>query len=472
MASTQQKPSATFIKDIVSPRTIFGTDGVRGRANVYPLTPESILKLAQAVGTIFCHKRKNTLTHRPLVLIGKDTRLSGYMIEPALTSGFVSMGMDVVLVGPLPTPAVALLTRSLRAELGVMISASHNPAEDNGLKFFGPDGHKLGDALEASIEQCMEKGVEDSLVSPLELGRARRLDDAPGRYIEYVKSTLPKGLRFDGLRIVIDCAHGAAYKIAPAVFWELGAEVYALGTNPNGFNINDSCGAMNPQRLQEAVWAQHADIGIALDGDADRLVIVDETGAVLEGDFLLAALALSWSKKGLLKNNGIVTTILSNLALENFLKKQGVDLVRTSVGDRYVSEMMRTHHYSIGGEPSGHIILGEASTTGDGILAALHILAYLIESKKKPSYLRTFYKPLPQKNFNIKDLNKAVLTQSRVSEKIQKIQDSFHSQGRIIVRPSGTENLIRIMIESSSLEILDNTAQDLLNFFEDIKIKK
>ncbi len=468
MGVSQQNTLHSFSSGTSSvSRTIFGTDGVRGRANTYPLTPDNILKIAQAVGGIFCHNRKGILTHRPLALIGKDTRLSGYMIEPALTAGFVSMGMDVILVGPLPTPAVAFLTRSLRADLGVMISASHNPAEDNGLKFFGPDGHKLGDRLEVEIEESIRRGTEEFLAPSLELGRARRLEDAQGRYIEYVKSTLPKGLRLDGLRIVLDCAHGAAYKIAPAVFWELGAEVYALGTNPNGFNINDGYGAMHPQRLQEAVWAHHADVGIALDGDADRLVIVDETGSVIEGDFLLAVLALSWSKKGLLTNNGIVTTVLANLALEKFLKNKEIDLLRTTVGDRYVSEGMKTHHYPIGGEPSGHIIIGEASTTGDGILAALHILAYLIEEKQKTSFLKSFYSPLPQKNFNLKGLDRDILTRPHVIKKIQEIQTYLSSKGRIIVRPSGTEKLIRVMIEAESVGLLEEIGQSILAFFEE-----
>lgn len=468
MGAIQQKTLSSFSSGVSSiPRAIFGTDGVRGRANMYPLTPDNVLKIAQAVGGIFCYKRKETLTHRPLALIGKDTRLSGYMIEPALTAGFVSMGMDVIIVGPLPTPAVAFLTRSLRADLGVMISASHNPAEDNGLKFFGPDGHKLGDGLETEIEESVMKGTESFLSPPLELGRARRLEDAQGRYIEYVKSTLPKGLRLDGLRIVLDCAHGAAYKIAPAVFWELGAEVYALGTNPNGFNINDGYGAMHPQRLQEAVWAHHADIGIALDGDADRLVIVDETGSVIEGDFLLAALALAWAKKGLLTNNGIVTTILSNFALEEFLKKKEINLIRTSVGDRYVSESMKTYHYPIGGEPSGHIIIGEASTTGDGILAALHILSYLIEEKQKASFLKSFYSPLPQKSFNLRGIKKSILERSHVTKKIQDMQSYLSSRGRIIVRPSGTEELIRIMIEAENTSLLEEIAHNILTFFEE-----
>lgn len=350
-------------------RKMFGTDGVRGLANKEPITPQTVLRLAMAVGQRF---RRGD--HRHLVVIGKDTRLSGYMLEPALTAGFVSMGMDVVLVGPLPTPAVAVLTRSLRADLGVVISASHNPYFDNGIKLFGPDGYKLSDEEEAAIEQLMDSPDLEPAESG-DLGRARRLDDAQGRYIEYVKQTFPRGLRLDGLRIVVDCANGAAYKVAPTVLWELGADVVSIGVEPDGTNINRNCGATAPETLSERVVATGADLGLALDGDADRVIICDEHGAIVDGDQLMALIAGEWLAADRLRGGGVVATVMSNLGFERHLGGMGLELARTAVGDRYVVEKMRQGDYNLGGEQSGHIIMSDYGTTGDGLIAALQVLA-------------------------------------------------------------------------------------------------
>lgn len=443
-------------------RKIFGTDGVRGRANQYPMTPETVLKLAQAVAQEF---QKNPGNHG--IVIGKDTRLSGYMIESALTAGFISMGMNVFLVGPLPTPAISMLTRSLRADLGVMISASHNPAEDNGLKFFGPDGFKLDDAVQDRIESYFKENKPSGLASPLNLGHARRIDDAQGRYIEFVKNAFPKGLRLDGLKIVVDCANGAAYKVAPTVFWELGAEVISIGNAPNGININQNCGAMHPEFLIETLKAHQADIGIALDGDADRVIMVDEKGTLVNGDFLLAAIATSWSQKNKLQKNGIISTIMSNLGLEHYLASQGLHLVRTNVGDRYVSEYMRLHGYNVGGEQSGHIILGEAATTGDGLMAALQVLALLVEDQKPASYLSSLFTPYPQILKNVKGVKKSSLKDSSVLSMIQNLQDSLGNKGRLIVRPSGTEDVIRIMAEGEDPHMIEGFIVDLIEVLEE-----
>ncbi len=443
------------------PEKIFGTDGVRGRANQYPITPETVLKLAQAVAHEF---RKNPGKHG--VVIGKDTRLSGYMIESALTSGFISMGMNVSLVGPLPTPAISMLTRSLRADLGVMISASHNPAEDNGLKFFGPDGFKLDDVVQDRIEGYFKEG-NYGLVSPLNLGHARRIDDAQGRYIEFVKNAFPKGLRLDGLKIVVDCAHGAAYKVAPTVFWELGAEVITIGNTPNGININQNCGAMHPEFLIETLKAHQADIGIALDGDADRVIMVDEKGALINGDFLLAAIATSWDAKNKLQKKGIITTIMSNLGLENYLESQGLHMVRTNVGDRYVSEYMRLHGYNVGGEQSGHIILGEAATTGDGLMAALQVLALLVEDQKPASYLSSLFTPYPQILKNVRGIKRSHLQDSNVLSMIEDLQKTLGNKGRLIVRPSGTEDMIRIMAEGEDGDLIAGFIASLVALLEE-----
>ncbi len=441
---------------------IFGTDGVRGRANQYPITPDTVLKLAQAVVQEF---QKNPGNHG--VVIGKDPRLSGYMIESALTAGFISMGMNVFLVGPLPTPAISMLTRSLRADLGVMISASHNPAEDNGLKFFGPDGFKLDDQVQDRIEGYFKESKPNGLASPLNLGYAKRIDDAQGRYIEFVKNAFPKDLRLDGLKIVVDCANGAAYKVAPTVFWELGAEVSAIGNAPNGININQHCGAMHPELLIETVKKHQANIGIALDGDADRVIMVDENGTLINGDFLLAAIATSWSAKNKLHKSGIITTIMSNLGLEHYLESLGLHLVRTNVGDRYVSEYMRLHGYNVGGEQSGHIILGDSATTGDGLMAALQVLALLVEDKKSASYLSSLFTPYPQILKNVRGIKKSHLQDSNVVTMIKDLQGTLGHKGRLIVRPSGTEDMIRIMAEGEDAQMIEEFIGALVDVLEE-----
>jgi phosphoglucosamine mutase len=361
-------------------RSLFGTDGIRGTANVPPMTAETALKVAMAAAMEF---RRGD--HRHLVVIGKDTRLSGYMLEPALTAGFISMGLDVTLVGPVPTPAVAFLTRSLRADMGLMISASHNPYEDNGIKLFGPDGHKLSDEVEAAIEARVNGSPAENLVPAAQLGRARRLDDAAGRYIEAVKATFPRGLRLEGLRIVVDCANGAAYRVAPTVLWELGAEVIPVAVAPDGFNINRECGATHPRRMQEEVVAKRADIGLALDGDADRLIVCDERGRIIDGDQIMALIAKRLHEAGALKGGAVVATVMSNLGLERYLTRHGIGLLRTPVGDRYVVERMRAEGYNVGGEQSGHIVLGDHGTTGDGLVAALQVLAAMQETGEPAS---------------------------------------------------------------------------------------
>ncbi len=426
-------------------RNYFGTDGIRGTANTPPMTADIALKLGMAAGQIFLRG-----DHRHRVIIAKDTRLSGYMIEPALVAGFVAVGMDVVLVGPLPTPAVAMLTPSLRADLGVMISASHNPYQDNGIKLFGPDGLKLSDQTEHTIEALMDSG-KITLAAPDKLGRAKRLDDAKGRYIESVKNTFPSNVRLDGLKIVIDCAHGAAYQIAPAVLYELGAEVIPLGVSPDGFNINKDCGSTHPKAMRLAVVEHGADLGIALDGDADRLVMCDEKGEIIDGDQLMAMIAFYWHKKGLMKGRGIVATDMSNLGLERYLGTLGLQLHRTRVGDRYVSEAMRTHGYNIGGEQSGHIILSDYGTTGDGLVASLQTIAVLLESGQKMSEASRRFKPLPQILHNVRYKGgKSPLDAASVKQAIEAAQGKLGDRGRIFVRKSGTEPLIRIMAEGES----------------------
>lgn len=423
-------------------RLYFGTDGIRGTANTSPMTADIALKLGMAAGHMFLRG-----DHRHRVIIAKDTRLSGYLIEPALTAGFIAAGMDVVLVGPLPTPAVAMLTRTMRADLGVMISASHNPYQDNGIKLFGPDGFKLSDETELAIEALMQSG-DVPLASPDRLGRAKRLDDARGRYIEFVKNTFPKHLRLDGLKIVIDCAHGAAYQIAPAVLFELGAEVVALGIAPDGFNINRECGSTHPETMCEAVIQHQAHLGIALDGDADRLVMCDEKGRLIDGDQLIAMIAGYWHRNGRLTGQGVATTDMSNLGLERYLQSLGLHLHRTKVGDRYVAEAMRARGYNLGGEQSGHVILNEYSTTGDGLIAALQVLAVLLESGKPMSEITCNYKLLPQILHNMRyPAGTAPLNAPSVQESIRNAQAKLEGKGRILVRKSGTEPLIRIMVE-------------------------
>src|ERR1700687_4951180 len=422
-------------------RKLFGTDGIRGTANIEPMTPETALKVAMAVGECFRNG-----THKHLVVIGKDTRLSGYMLEPALTAGFITMGMDVVLVGPLPTPAIAMLTRSLRADIGVVISASHNAFGDNGIKLFGPDGYKLSDEFEAKIEAGLHNGPAQR-AAPSELGRAKRLDDAGGRYIEFVKQSCPKGLRLDGLRVVVDCAHGAAYKVAPTVFWELGAEVFTVGVSPNGFNINRDCGALVPQQMRREVLARRADIGIALDGDADRLIACDERGEILDGDQLMALIALSLGRGGRLAGNALVTTVMSNLGLERCLAEQGIGLHRTAVGDRYVVEKMRSLGCNLGGEQSGHIILSDYATTGDGLIAALQVLAAIVETGKRASEVCRVFEPVPQVLRNVRFGDGRPLESRPVQRAIAAGETRLGPAGRLVIRNSGTEPVIRVMAQ-------------------------
>ncbi|MDX1923156.1 MAG: phosphoglucosamine mutase [Alphaproteobacteria bacterium] len=442
-------------------RHLFGTDGVRGKVNQEPMTAPTLLKLAMAAAMQF--KRGN---HRHHVVIGKDTRLSGYMIEPALTSGFVCMGMDVTLLGPLPTPAVAMLTRSLRADLGVMISASHNPFDDNGIKLFGPDGNKLSDETEMQIEKLMKNDLQQFLADPKHFGRAKRLDDAAGRYIEFVKNSFPKGLRLDGLKIVIDCAEGAAYKVAPAVLWELGAEVISLGTKPDGFNINKKCGAVAPEAMMESVVLHNADLGIALDGDADRLILADEKGARVDGDQIMALIAKSWKDHGMLRGNGIVATVMSNLGLERYLKNENINLHRAAVGDRYVVEQMAKTGCNLGGEQSGHIVMSDFNTTGDGLVAALQILAMLVQTKKKASEALRVFTPVPQKLTNVRVTTTTVLEENDVKDAIAQAEKRLGNQGRLLVRKSGTEPLIRVMAEGDDEALVNSVVSELCAFIQ------
>jgi phosphoglucosamine mutase len=420
-------------------RKLFGTDGIRGTANLAPMTADVALAVGRAAGAEFTRGG-----HRHRVVIGKDTRLSGYMLEPALTAGFISVGMDVFLLGPLPTPAVAMLTRSMRADLGVVISASHNPYQDNGIKLFGPDGFKLSDEVEARIESRMREN--DGLAAPESLGRAQRLDDAVGRYIEFVKASFPKGLTLDGLKVVVDCAHGAAYKVAPTVLRELGAEVISLGVEPNGFNINLECGSTHPAAMQDAVRKHKANIGIALDGDADRVVMADETGALLDGDQLMALIGTQWLKSGRLTGGAIVATVMSNLGLERYLEGIGIGLVRTGVGDRYVVEKMRQSGINVGGEQSGHIVLSDHATTGDGLIAALQVLGACVEAKRPVSQVARLFKPLPQLLKNVSG-EPSLLEAKPVKSAVQEAEAALGKKGRLLVRPSGTEPLLRVMAE-------------------------
>jgi phosphoglucosamine mutase len=421
-------------------RKYFGTDGIRGRVNAPTMTAEMAMKVGMAAGAHFV---RGDHIHR--VVIGKDTRLSGYMLEPALVAGFTSVGMNVVLVGPMPTPAVAMLTRSMRADLGVMLSASHNPYADNGIKLFGPDGYKLSDEDELSIEALID--TKATLAPADRTGRARRVDDAQGRYIHAVKSSFPEGLRLDGLKIAIDCANGAAYKVAPEALWELGAEVVPIGVDPNGTNINAGCGSTAPQVLQETVVASGADIGLALDGDADRLIVVDETGRLVDGDQLMALIAISWARQGLLKGGGLVATVMSNLGLERRLQADGLTLERTKVGDRYVLECMRQRGFNVGGEQSGHIILSDHATTGDGLMAGLQILAELVTSGRRASELLHLFDPVPQLLKNVRFSGGRPLDDARVRATIADAEAELNGRGRLVIRPSGTEPLIRVMAE-------------------------
>ncbi len=421
-------------------RQFFGTDGIRGRTNAGVMTAAIAMKVGQAAGRHFLRG-----DHRHRVVIGKDTRLSGYMLENAMVAGFTSVGMDVVLLGPMPTPAVALLTREMRADVGVMISASHNRFEDNGIKLFGPDGFKLSDEDELTIEAMI--GEDQPLADAPEVGRARRIDDARGRYIHAVKASLPDNIRLDGLKVVVDCAHGAAYQVAPSVFWELGAEVIAIGVSPNGKNINDGVGSTSLGAVKDAVLANEADIGIALDGDADRLIVVDEKGGTVDGDQIMALIGAQMAAQGTLKGGGVVATVMSNLGLERFLARQGLGLKRTAVGDRHVLEAMRAGGYNIGGEQSGHMILLDHATTGDGTIAALQVMGALVQSGKRASELLHLFDPVPQLLRNVRFSGGKPLENAQVQAVIAEAEESLGNRGRLVIRPSGTEPVIRVMAE-------------------------
>ncbi len=421
-------------------RNYFGTDGIRGRTNAGVMTAATAMKVGQAAGTRFLRG-----SHKHRVVIGKDTRLSGYMLENALVAGFTSVGMDVILLGPMPTPAVALLTRELRADVGVMISASHNPYEDNGIKLFGPDGFKLSDADEAAIEAMLEQDL--ALAPSPQIGRARRIDDARGRYIHAVKASLPDDVRLDGLKIVVDCANGAAYQVAPSAVWELGAEVVAIGVSPNGTNINDKCGSTHLDLVKESVVASGADIGIALDGDADRLIVVDEKGQTVDGDQIMALIGSQLAARGELRGGGVVATVMSNLGLERFLDSKGLSLVRAKVGDRYVLEAMKAGGYNVGGEQSGHMIMLDHATTGDGTIAALQVLAALVKSGKRASELMHLFDPVPQLLKNVRFAGGKPLDDARVKAVIAEAEAQLSGRGRLVIRPSGTEPVIRVMAE-------------------------
>jgi phosphoglucosamine mutase len=437
-------------------RHLFGTDGIRGTANSDPMTAETALRLGQAAGLLFTRG-----SHRHRVVIGKDTRLSGYMIEPALTAGFIGAGMDVTLVGPLPTPAIAMLTRSLRADLGVMISASHNPFEDNGIKLFGPDGFKLDDDTECEIEALMASDIGHRLAAPASLGRAARLDDAAGRYIEVVKASFPRGLRLDDLRIVVDCAHGAAYRVAPTVLWELGATVIPVGVSPDGFNINRDCGSTAPEHLCARVIEHGAHLGIALDGDADRLLVADETGELIDGDQVLALIAQSWRASGRLRGDGIVATVMSNLGLERFLTDEGLTMHRTQVGDRYVAARMRELGMNLGGEQSGHVILSDFATTGDGLLAALQVLAVIVEQGRSAREVCRMFAPLPQLLKNVRFSGASPLHSEHIKRAIAVAEAKLNGSGRLLIRESGTEPLIRVMAEGEDETLIGRMVDEL-----------
>ena len=438
-------------------RRYFGTDGIRGKANRHPMTAEVALRVGLAAGKLF----RTADDRRHLVVIGKDTRLSGYMLEPALVAGFASVGMDVRTFGPLPTPGVAMMTRSMRADLGVMISASHNDYADNGIKLFGPDGYKLSDEIELEIESMMDQPLSDGLAAPNKLGRVKRIDDAPPRYIEIAKSAFPKRLSLKGLRIAIDCANGAGYKVAPTTLYELGAEVFPVGVSPDGLNINAKCGSTHPETLVEAVKRYRADIGIALDGDADRVIICDEKGRIVDGDQIMALVSLDWAKRGRLNGGGLVATVMSNLGLERRMKAEGLTLERTQVGDRYVMERMREGGFNIGGEQSGHIILHDHATTGDGLMSALQVLAVLVDSGRPMSELARQFDPVPQLLENVRFTAGKPLEDAAVKAAIAEGEAALNGSGRLLVRPSGTEKLIRVMAEGDDAGLVKRVVSDV-----------
>jgi phosphoglucosamine mutase len=444
-------------------RKLFGTDGIRGKANQEPMTAETALRVAMAAGHRFTRG-----DHRHLVIIGKDTRLSNYMLEPAMQAGFTAMGMDVVLVGPMPTPAVAMLTRTLRADLGVVLSASHNPYEDNGIKLFGPDGFKLSDAVEEEIEALIENGLLDHLADAGSLGRARRLEDAPGRYIEFVKHTFPRGLRLDGLKVVVDCANGAAYKVAPSVFHELGADVIPMAIDPDGTNINRDCGATATDALQQQVVTHGAHLGVALDGDADRVILCDEGGEVVDGDQVMAVIARSWQAAGRLQGGKVVATVMSNLGFERYLQTIDLDMERTKVGDRYVLERMREGGYNLGGEQSGHLILSDYSTTGDGLIAALQVLAALVESGSTMSALTNVFESYPQLLRNVPANGASAMEHANVKSAVKAAEEKLGDDGRVLIRPSGTEPVIRVMAEGLDADTVTAVVDEIAGAITDV----
>ncbi|MEE3359614.1 MAG: phosphoglucosamine mutase [Pseudomonadota bacterium] len=438
-------------------RKLFGTDGVRGKANIFPMTVEMAVMIGAAAGRYF--RNEHGGVHR--VVIGKDTRLSGYMFENALTAGLTSTGMNVLLLGPVPTPAVGLLTPSMRADLGIMISASHNPADDNGIKFFGPDGFKLSDEAEAEIEALIEEGVRPAEAG--NIGRAQRIDDGRFRYQERVKSSFPTGMRLDGMKIVIDCANGAAYRAAPEVLWELGAEVIAVGVTPNGKNINDNCGSTKPQSAAETVVAHGADLGICLDGDADRVIIIDENGKVADGDQIMALMAARWAEEDRLAKGTLVATVMSNLGLERFLQGRGLNLVRTGVGDRYVVESMRQNGFNLGGEQSGHIVMTDYATTGDGLMAGLQFLAEMVRTNSKASELTQSFEPVPQLLKNVRfETGQTPLEVAAVKASIAEAEAQLTGKGRLLIRKSGTEPLIRVMAECEDEGLLEQVVDGIV----------
>jgi phosphoglucosamine mutase len=445
-------------------RKYFGTDGVRGRANQHPMTAEMALKIGAAAGHYF--RRFSDRTHR--VVIGKDTRRSGYMFENALTAGLTSTGMEVLLLGPVPTPAVGLLTPSMRADFGIMISASHNAYHDNGIKFFGPDGFKLSDEAEEEIERLIDEGV--ALNDADSIGRAQRIDDGMYRYVERAKSSFPSGMRLDGMKVVLDCANGAAYRAAPEVLWELGADVIPVGVSPNGRNINDNCGSTHPQTAAETVVAHGADLAICLDGDADRIILVDEKGQVADGDQLMGLMAAGWAAEGRLAGNALVATVMSNLGLERFLNGLGITLERTAVGDRYVVERMRQGGFNLGGEQSGHIVMTDYSTTGDGLMAGLQFLAEMVRSGKKASTLANTFSPVPQLLKNVRyKAGQTPLEIPAVQASIANAEAQLNGKGRLLIRKSGTEPLIRVMAECEDAVLLEETVDTVVASVEKAK---
>ncbi len=437
-------------------RKYFGTDGIRGTVNEGVMTPDMALKIGLAAGRVF---RRGDHVHR--VVIGKDTRRSGYMFEPALAAGFVAAGLDVYMVGPMPTPAIAMLVKSLRADLGVMISASHNPHYDNGIKFFGPDGFKLSDEQEAEIESLIEGDASEVLVESEKLGKATRLEDARGRYVEFAKATVPSGVRFEGLKVVVDCANGAAYKVAPTVMWEMGAEVISMGVNPDGYNINEKCGSTYPEAMCQRVVAEGADIGIALDGDADRLILCDENGEIVDGDQIMALITRNWHKRGILKGGGDVATVMSNLGLERLLETEGLKLARTKVGDRHVVEEMRKSGVNVGGEQSGHIVLSDFCTTGDGLVSALQVMTEIKQSGQKASDACKQFERVPQLLKNVRYKSGVPLENETVKAVISKAEVELNGTGRLVIRKSGTEPLIRVMAEGDDSGLVEKVVNDI-----------